>query len=398
MNKAFDKVQHCILLKKLRTINIKGNLHSWFSSYLCGRKQRVTLPGGTLSTLAVTSGVPQGSILGPVLFLIYVNEIHDIVTSSSVSCFADDTKLFKTIHSGNDANLLQEDLNNLTNWSESSGLTFNELKSNCQTVTRKRAPLFHQYTINDKPIGRLDEQRDLGVRVNSKLSWSSQVASQISAANKSLGCVRRSVSEINDVKVRRILYLAIVRPHLGYATQIWSPQSINLIKRVARVQRRATKVILNLPFRSDTTYEQRLNSLNLLPLTYWHEFLDLVFFFKIVHNLVKINPEYMPSQHIPTRTTRTTSDPNLLYFYPKRCKTLTFQRSFFSRTCRIWNQLPDEMRRKDITLLRFRGMLEQFYRTAACTIFNSDDPRTWKSVCLKCNSARILSNTLSCCN
>ncbi len=128
MSKAFDKVQHCILLKKLRTINIRGNLHSWFSSYLCGRKQRVTLPGGTSSTLAVTSGVPQGSILGPILFLIYVNEIHDIVTSSSVSCFADDTKLFKTIHSGNDANLLQEDLNNLTNWSESSGLTFNELK------------------------------------------------------------------------------------------------------------------------------------------------------------------------------------------------------------------------------------------------------------------------------
>ncbi len=181
-------------------------MHSWFSSYLCGRKQHVTLPGGTAgtsSTLAVTSGVPQGSILGPVLFPIYVNEIHDIVTSSSVSCFAqfaDDTKLFKTIHSGNDANNLP-DLNNLSNWSESSGLNFNELKSNCQIVTRIRAPLFHQYTINGKPIGGLDEERDLGVRVNGKLSWSSEVASQISAANKSFGCVRRSVSEINDVKV-----------------------------------------------------------------------------------------------------------------------------------------------------------------------------------------------------
>ncbi len=230
------------------------------------------------------------------------------------------------------------------------------------------------------------------------MPWSSQVDSHISAANKSLGCVRRSVSEINDVKVRRILYLAIVRPRLGYATQIWFPQSINLIKRVERVQHLGTKVILNLPFRSDTTYEQRLNSLNLLPLAYWYEFLDLVLFFKIVHNLVKINPEYMPSQYIPTRTTRTTSNPNLFYFYPKRCKTLTFQRPFFSRTCRIWNLLPDEMRRKDITLLMFRGMLKQFYHTAACTILNSDDPRTWKSVCLICNSARIFSNTLSSCN
>ena len=108
-------------------------------------------------------------MLSPVLFLVYVNEIHDIVTSSSVSCFADDTKLFKTIHSGNDTNLPQEDLNNLSNWSESSGLNINELKSNYQTVTRKRAPLFHQYTNNGMPIGRLDEELDHRVRVNSKL-------------------------------------------------------------------------------------------------------------------------------------------------------------------------------------------------------------------------------------
>ena len=153
--------------------------------------------------------------------------------------------------------------------------------------------------------------------------------------------------KLMTLKFVKILYLTIVRTRLWYATQIWSPQSINLIKRVERVQRRATKVILNLPFRTDTTYEQCLNSLNLLLLTYWHEFLDLIFFFKIVHNLVKINPGYMPCQYIPPKTTRTISDPNLLHVYPKRCKTVTFQRSFFSRTCRIWNQLPDEMRCKD---------------------------------------------------
>ena len=100
----------------------------------------------------------------------------------------------------------------------------------------------------------VDEERDLGVRVTNTLSWKSQVVAQTSAANKSLGCVRRSVSNINDVNVRRTLYLAIVRPHLGYATQVWSPQSIDLIRRVERVQRRATKVILNLPFKTDITY------------------------------------------------------------------------------------------------------------------------------------------------
>ena len=140
MSKAFDRVRHDVLLDKLQNINIRGNLHSWFSSYLSGRKQRVTVPGGTSTSLAVTSGVPQGSILGPVLFLLYVNDIHDTVIASSVSCFADDTKLFKTINNQTDANLLQNDLDNLSTWSTSSGLNFNELKTNCQTVTRKRSP------------------------------------------------------------------------------------------------------------------------------------------------------------------------------------------------------------------------------------------------------------------
>ena len=141
-----------------------------------------------------------------------------------------------------------------------------------------------------------------------------------------------------------------------------------------------------------------MNSLHLLPISYWHEFLDLVFFFKIVHNITTMNSEVKPTQHIPTRSTRNTSDPSLLYFHPKRCKTITFQRSFFSRTCRVWNNLPDEMRRMDTSLLRFRSLLKEHYLTATQTIFDSDDPRTWKSVCLKCNSARILGISTSCCS
>ena len=129
-----------------------------------------------------------------------------------------------------------------------------------------------------------------------------------SAANKSLGCVGRTDSVINNVKVRRTPYLAVVHPHLGYATQVWSPQSIDLVRRVERVQRCATNVIVNVPFKTDITYKQRLNSLHLLPISYWHEFLDLVFFFKIVHNITNMNSEIKPTQHIPMRSTRNTSD------------------------------------------------------------------------------------------
>jgi hypothetical protein len=212
MSKAFDRVRHDALLDKLQNINYRGNLHSWSFSYLSGRKQCVTVPG--VSSLAVTSGVPQGSILGPLLFLLYVNDIHDTVTTSSVSCFADDTKLFKTINNQMDTNLLQNYLHHLSRWSTSSGLNYNKLKTNCQTITQKRSPLIHKYTVNGKPIGRLNEECDLGVRVTNTLSWKSQVVSETSAANKSLGCVCRSV---NDITVCHTLYLGIARPHLGYA-------------------------------------------------------------------------------------------------------------------------------------------------------------------------------------
>ena len=108
-------------------------------------------------------------------------------------------------------------------------------------------------------------------------------------------------------KTRRTLYLSIVRCHLGYATQVWSPQSIGLLKRVENVQRRATKLILKLPFRCDVTYKTRLQLTNLLPISYWHEFLDTVFFYKAVNNLVITDSEAVPETRQSTRSTRSSS-------------------------------------------------------------------------------------------
>ena len=115
MSKVFDKVDHALLLEKLYHFNIFGNLHSWFRSYLRGRKQRVTVLGAASQDLEVTSRVPQGSLLGPLLFLIYVNSLPDAVTSSTVACFADDTKIVKRIDSRADCAALQSDLTGLVN-------------------------------------------------------------------------------------------------------------------------------------------------------------------------------------------------------------------------------------------------------------------------------------------
>ena len=136
---------------------------------------------------------------------------------------------------------------------------------------------------------------------------------------------------IQSIKTRRTLYLSIVWCHLGYATQVWSPQSIGLLKRVENVQRRATKLILKLPFRCDVTYKTCLQLTNLLPVSYWHEFLDIVVFYKVVNNLVFKDSEALPATRQSTRSTRS-SNSNATTYIPKRSRTVTYQRSLIFHT------------------------------------------------------------------
>ena len=124
--------------------------------------------------------------------------------------------------------------------------------------------------------------------------------------------MRRNTLFVKNTAARRALYLALVRSHFGYATQVWSPQSVELIKKLESTQRRATKYILNLLFSTAIDYKTSLQSLNLLPVSYWHEYLDLILFFKITHGLVTLNPNVSPAILVTRRTTRSTSS-NSLY-------------------------------------------------------------------------------------
>ena len=160
--------------------------------------------------------------------------------NSNVAAFADDTKIFKVINSRTDAMLLQNDLLNFNSSSSNAGLHLQ--------VTRKYNKIDFSYQLQDTTLEKTDCELDLGVWTNYDLTWSKQVTQQSNKANKMLGYIRRSTFNIREFAIRRTLYLSLVLSHLGYATKVWAPQTVELVKRVERVQRRATRYILNVPF------------------------------------------------------------------------------------------------------------------------------------------------------
>ena len=215
-------------------------------------------------------------------------------------------------------NFFFQDLGKLEHRSKSSGLGFNEDKCKCQRITRKSRPVQVSYILNESPLTVTPYEKDLGVWVASDLTWSKHITEGCAKANKLLGFLRRTTLDIGSVRTRRTLYLAVVRSALGYATQVWCPQTVKLIEKLERIQRRATKYILGLPFLCAESYKERLLSTDLLPLCYWHELLDLVFFYKVTHGLVTISPESLPPRIKLVRTTRSTANPQCCEFPPSQ--------------------------------------------------------------------------------
>ena len=215
LSKAFDKVDHTKLLRRLHQYGITGKLHDWFRSYLQGRKQQVTVLGATSQELPVTSGVPQGSVLGLILFLLFVDDLPNTVKTSRVAYYADDSKIFKSIDFITNWIVLQSDLNDLVSWSESSGLIFEQSKRKCQCITHKKSPELPTYIINETSLESCNTEKVLGVWVSSNLNSDKQVTEQCAKANKLPGFVHQASRYIQSTQMRRTHYLSIVQCHLG---------------------------------------------------------------------------------------------------------------------------------------------------------------------------------------
>ena len=289
-SKAFDKVPHNRLCKKIEALGITGKTLKWIKHFLKDRTQCVKINNTTSENKPVTSGIPQGSVLGPVLFIIYINDIPNAV-SSNIRIFADDTKIFRAMKSIDDYNQLQLDLTHLIEWSQTWLLPFNITK--CKILHYGRNNPLHEYTMNDNPLANDIYEKDLGITFDDGLRFSQHIRQMVAKANGRVGMLKRNFTSINK-SIFLPIYKALIRPLLEYGTCIWSPRLIGDMNEIEKVQRRATKLVKGI---TSLTYTQRLIFLNLDSLKFRRRRYDMLQTFRILKGLDNIDPNIFFEMH-----------------------------------------------------------------------------------------------------
>ena len=381
LRKAFDSVSHIKLLYKLRNYGISGKLLNWFNSYLHNRQQCVRIGQATSYFLPVLSGVPQGSILGPLLFILYINDLPDSLKSSTVYMFADDSKCMHTIRNSGDTIKFQNDLTNIYQWSKLWDLNFNLNKTALMQFGPNNSTN-SIYFLNNTIINKQPSTKDLGIIVSSDLSWSNHYKSITSKAYRTLGLIRRTFTT-NSVKARKKLYLSLVRSQLTYCSQIWRPYLIQDIKLLENIQRRATKFILN---DYSSPYHVRLRHLSLLPLMYIYEMNDILFFIK---SLKSSSDHFNITEYVSftSGSTRSSTNSKLVH---KRTRLNNNRHFYYNRLPRLWNALPPIDLSCSISAIKsllFKYMWSHFLKH-----FNSENPCSFHFLC-PCNHCNCTPHT-----
>jgi hypothetical protein len=346
-SKAFDTVPHQRLLSKLHAHGISGKVNRWIEQWLTGRRQRVCISGELSEWKDVTSGVPQGSILGPALFTIFINDI-DCNIVSILSKFADDTKALRHVPSTEFAFTLQEDLHTMYKWSQDWQLLFNKDKCKCIHIGHNN--MQYDYFIGEDLIQTTDVEKDLGVHIHKSLKAGHHVNFIVNKANRQLGCIRRTYSDKSLSNIKQ-LYISLVRPILETCQQVWCPYLQCDINKIESVQRRATRMIASI---RKLPYTERLKRCGLIPLCKRRLRSDLIETYKIMHGftdipidaLFELNSNPRPGHHNFT----------IILKYSR----LDVRQKFYSqRVIQHWNKLPE--RAVNATSINaFKGQLAKF--------------------------------------
>ena len=371
--KAFDLVSHKHLIYKMSKYGIKGQILNWVEDFLKDRSQRVVIRGTASSSQKVTSGVPQGSVLGPVLFLIFINDLP-LNILSPLSLFADDSKIFtrivdkknkERIYMNAGSDVLQQDLISVLEWAKRWKMEFNVEKCKIMHIGQEDNQK-HIYNMDGKDLVETLSEKDLGVLIDCNLDFGNHIREIVGRANRMLGMIRVSFACLNK-KMFLNLYTALIRPLLEYCVQVWSPHLRKYIKLIEGVQRRATRLV---PELRNLSYENRLRHLKLTTLEERRWRGDMIETYKIITRKEKLNPNNF-FQMVPDRDGPRARKRKIFKKRPQKRVRMNF---FTQRVPNRWNGLSNEIVNAEKTS-GFKALLDAF--TAARTLVRDNDIYVW---------------------
>lgn len=364
--KAFDTVPHERLIQKLKSYGVDGKVRKWISSFLHDRKQRVSLNGHTSQWSDVTSGIPQGSVLGPILFVIFINDLPDVV-SNVVKIFADDTKLYGPVTEQKDRQQIQQDIDRLSDWSDTWQLKFNTSKCSVMHLGHNNPKQVYNMRDNSGVYQHLEPtaiEKDLGVHVDDKLSFHQHVNTSVNKANRVLGIIKRTFTNRSKTIVKR-LYTTLVRPTLEYGNAVRTTRYAGDIDRVERVQRRATRLCDEI---KNLKYEDRLKAMKLPSMYYRRERGDMIQVYKILNGKDRLD-----GNKIIPLCENTLTRGHSKKLKKKRARLNVRKYSFGLRVTNSWNSLPESVINSS-NINTFKDNLDKFWnyrrystRPLACT-------------------------------
>lgn len=361
-SKAFDKIDHRVLISKLFKFGIHGDLLRWLSSYISNRSQAVALKGYTSKFLEISSGIPQGSHLGPLLFTIYINDVDSCFHNSNHLLYADDTKIFRVISTSDDCLKLQSDLQRFEQFCLKDQLFLNPDKCYTISFTRKRNPIKHDYILSGKILKRVNVIKDLGVLLDAELRFDVHIDSIASRAYKQLGMILRLARPFKKPFTYKVLYYSFVRSVLEFASVVWNPQYTVHIDRIEGIQ---NKFLKSLDYRTGhvfVDYTTTSDRHKIFPLGKRRDYLDTIFLYKIINNVIDSSPLLeLINIRIPRISLRSKST-----FHVIKYNTNYAGNSFIRRSCRFYN---DKLHSTDI----FSATLGNYKECVRTIIFGGMD-------------------------
>ena len=341
--KAFDKVDHAILLTKLKRYGITGQLHQWLTEFLTNRQQVVTVNGQHSHPAPVLSGVPQGTVLGPILFILYINDLEKVLSEAKNGSFADDTRLSHTINISDDTKTLQRDLNSVVKWSRENNMQLHEDKFELLCYRNLSKNLLRSLPFSDEFCQYLTPGgfdllpkhvvKDLGVYLDDDLSWSHHYQSMISSANKMAAWVLGAFKDRSKFTMLH-LYKSLIRCRLEYCCPVWDPSHIKDIQALEDVQRHFTARISGF---SHMDYHSRLKNLKLQSLQRRRERYSIIHIWKIINGFAP-NDIDLQQTHNARRGLKILIPP--IRPHATQAAQSLYDNSFSIRAGRLWNTLP----------------------------------------------------------